>query len=444
MSFQDYVTAVANTAIEFPQLKAAMLAQSIMESGREDTRIAKEHNNHHGMKWRPEMQGYATSVHYKTDSEPTGGADFCKFASKEAEVKGYWHFLTRSPYAGWKDHAQNASSFLAFICPIWCPAGYTAEWKAAHGGLSYHQYVLAKLLPEAEKLLSEAKPDSEAETITKIVLNRKDDGTPVATAYAGDSPRWTHIVGANSFEDFKSWCEQFPNAKLIGVEDTSKSFPKLPDYGVAVEPQKPEPTDKLPLIVPFAKQYKCNMKNQGKYPKGFPEGMIVHFTAGRGTAEGMLDYCVSKGYTVTLAIDKTGNIVQATPLNVWGYHCATFHQETHIGVEIVNAGRLEKKADGTFWSWFGTQIPKENVRYIADTAEQIAGYYEEYTPEQEAALIKLILWLRDGGKGIFKLDNVIGHDEACARSSRGRGAKNDPGGALSMLMPKFREFLRSK
>lgn len=239
MSFKDYVDAVAKTAIEFPQLKAAMLAQSIMESGRQDTELAKQHNNFHGMKFRPEMQGFATKVYYKTDSEPTGGADFCKFESKEAEVKGYWHFLTRSPYAGWKDHAQNASSFLAFICPIWCPAGYTAEWKNAHGGLSYHQYVLAKLLPEAEQLLNAASPDSEAETITKIMLNRKDDGTPVATAYAGDTARWTRVFADSSLLAFNEWVEHFPNAKLISVADTTKAFPKLPDYGVEPVPEKP-------------------------------------------------------------------------------------------------------------------------------------------------------------------------------------------------------------
>lgn len=444
MSFQDHVKAVATVPVEFTHLRAAMLAQSIMESGREDTELSKQHNNSWGMKWRPEMQGYATSVYYKTDSEPTGGADFCKFESKEAGVKGYWQFLTRSPYVGWRNHVKDAADFLGFICPIWCPAGYTDSWKAKHGWLSYHEYVLKNLLPEAEKLLSEI-PVSDAETIVKIEFNRKDDGTPVAIAFNKTDAKFVHVV--KDWADLIAWSKNFPNLSLVAVQDTSLNIPKLPDVGEVAKPVEPKPTDgKLPLWASFAKRYDNGMKVKGPYPEKFPRGMIVHFSAGRGSGEGMLDYCVEQGYTVHFAIDKKGNIIQSAPLDSWGNHCGTSHQETHVGVEIINAGRLTKKTDGTFWSWFGTEIPKDNVRWVdyPESAEQIDGYYEKYTPEQEAALVKLILWLRDNGKGIFKLDNVIGHDEACCRSPRGKGAKNDPSGALSMSMPEFRAFLKSK
>jgi hypothetical protein len=398
-----------------------------------------------GQHYHDFMSGYAAGVEYNACD---GVGIYAKFANFENVTKSYFAWFDHwEHYGSWRLKAREGGlQFLKHIGPHYCPPGFTEAWKKAHGGLDYADYIGTNLLGEAKSLLSSYdKPDSEAETITKIVLNRKDDGTPVATAYAGDTPRWTHIVQANSFEDFKTWCGQFPNAKLIGIEDTTKAFPKLPDYGVVdpLPPEKPKPDGKLPLTIPFAKQYACGMKVQGKYPKKFPEGLIVHFTAGRGKAEDMLDYCVSKGYTLA-AIDKAGNIVQSATLDSWGYHCGTFHQETHIGIEIVNAGRLTKKADGTFWSWFDTEIPKENVRFMAGTAEQIEGYYEKYTEAQEAALVKLCLWLRDVGLGIFKIDNVIGHDEACCRSSRGRGAKNDPGAALSMSMPKFREFLKSK
>jgi N-acetyl-anhydromuramyl-L-alanine amidase AmpD len=429
MSFQDYVTAVANTAIEFPQLKAAMLAQAIMESGREDTQIAKEHNNHHGMKWRAEMQGYATSVYYKTGSEPTGGADFCKFENKEAEVKGYWHFLNRSPYAGWKDHAQNASSFLAFICPIWCPAGYTAEWKAAHGGLSYHQYVLAKLLPEAEKLLSEAKPDSEAETITKIMLNRKDDGTPVATAYAGDVARWTHIVEAGSFNDFCEWCQQFVNIGIIGVEDTTKAFPKLPDYGVT----DPLPPEEKTEWIPFAKIASKSMKT---VEKRWPKYLIIHWTAGEPSQSGEdgIASGVKSGYTY-LFLPRDGQIWQGAPTHAGGYHAGNASVSSYdcLGVEVANAGKVEKIGE-LFVPWFAKGehgainkarcIPAGQVIYDADGPEDdgsFEGYYQKYTEAQVKSLTKLALYCVQ----VLGIDaaNIRGHDEIATP----HGRKVDPG-----------------
>ncbi|HLO46806.1 MAG TPA: N-acetylmuramoyl-L-alanine amidase [Kamptonema sp.] len=153
MSWQEFIDAVARTEIEFPHLASACLAQAILESGRETTDLAKLHNNHHGMKWRDEMREFAIPIYYQTDSEPTGGADFCKFARKVDAVRGYWRFLGRSPYNGWRDHTNSPAEFLAFIGPIWCPPGYTDNWKAQHGGLNYHEYIMEKLYPEAVELL---------------------------------------------------------------------------------------------------------------------------------------------------------------------------------------------------------------------------------------------------------------------------------------------------
>ncbi|WP_449420148.1 N-acetylmuramoyl-L-alanine amidase [Phormidium nigroviride] len=153
MSWQEFIDAVARTEIEFPHLASACLAQAILESGRETTDLAKLHNNHHGMKWRDEMREFAIPIYYQTDSEPTGGADFCKFASKVDAVRGYWRFLGRSPYNGWRDHTNSPAEFLAFIGQIWCPPGYTDNWKAQHGGLNYHEYIMEKLYPEAVELL---------------------------------------------------------------------------------------------------------------------------------------------------------------------------------------------------------------------------------------------------------------------------------------------------
>jgi N-acetylmuramoyl-L-alanine amidase len=91
-----------------------------------------------GLKWRDEMQGFATPVTY----EAHDGTDrYCKFASIETFIPGYWHFLERAPYRGWRDHAASGVDFMDFIGPIYTP---TAGYAAAVEGL----------IPEAEALLA--------------------------------------------------------------------------------------------------------------------------------------------------------------------------------------------------------------------------------------------------------------------------------------------------
>jgi hypothetical protein len=274
--------------------------------------------------------------------------------------------------------------------------------------------------------------------VTWFEMNRTNNGTPMVTAYAGSDPVYTHTV--TTIQDLTEWCKNFPNAHNITVANTSKNVPLCYDFnGLKYKDDTASQEGKFPLWIPFAVKHPCGMKVQGKYPEGFPRGLVVHFTAGHGTAKSTQEYCAGKGFTL-MSMDKDGTIVQSVPLDSWGYHSGTVHHEICVGLEIVCAGKLSQKPDGTFWSWFGTEIPKENVRFMKGTDEQIEGYYEKYTPAQEASLIKLCKWLKENGQGVFTYDNVVGHDESCSRAGR-KGNKNDPGGALSMGMPEFRKLL---
>jgi hypothetical protein len=133
----DLVSLYRTSAIEFPQLRAVSLAQWILESdwGRSD--LAGLHNNFAGMKWRVEMAPYATKVKYKAHD---GEDYYCHFHDHANFVAGYWAFMDRSPYVGWRKHAEDGEQFIKFIGPIW------AEDK------NYVKKVL-KLIPKAEDLL---------------------------------------------------------------------------------------------------------------------------------------------------------------------------------------------------------------------------------------------------------------------------------------------------
>lgn len=113
MSFDQFVQALSAAGIEFEHLKVAQLAQAILESGRGSSDLFKQYNNPYGMKYRPEMAGTATSVTY-TDS--AGETDrYCHFPDYQAAVAGYWKFIGRAPYEGWRLAAATAAEYIRFI-----------------------------------------------------------------------------------------------------------------------------------------------------------------------------------------------------------------------------------------------------------------------------------------------------------------------------------------
>jgi N-acetylmuramoyl-L-alanine amidase len=134
--------------IRHPKLREVTLAQWLLESGRGTSGLATLHYNFGGLKWRPEMVGYATKIKY----EAHDGVDFyCKFATLEGFVNGYWRFLDRAPYSGWEDHASSGEEFIRFIGPIYTP---TAD---------YADRVLA-LVPEAKEILHGVSVPTPAES----------------------------------------------------------------------------------------------------------------------------------------------------------------------------------------------------------------------------------------------------------------------------------------
>jgi N-acetylmuramoyl-L-alanine amidase len=126
--------------IRHPKLKEVTLAQWMLESGRATSKLAKEHYNFGGLKWRPEMAPYATRISYEAHD---GVNHYCKFATVESFINGYWAFMNRAPYSGWEEHTSSGEDYINFIGPIYTPsAGYANK-------------VLA-IVPEAKALLDNA------------------------------------------------------------------------------------------------------------------------------------------------------------------------------------------------------------------------------------------------------------------------------------------------
>ncbi|MDR2905054.1 MAG: glucosaminidase domain-containing protein [Helicobacteraceae bacterium] len=143
-SFIRLAKSYANSPIEFEQLKAVTLAMMLLESGRGNSDLARKHNNFGGLKYRPELSKFAGKVYYGASD---GYDYYCRFGSPEDFIEGFWLFLDRHPYKGWRKRAFSERAFLEFIAPIYCP--FNKEYVT----------LVMNLVPEAKTLLAEHKDD---------------------------------------------------------------------------------------------------------------------------------------------------------------------------------------------------------------------------------------------------------------------------------------------
>lgn len=269
------------------------------------------------------------------------------------------------------------------------------------------------------------------------------------------------------------------SSSLLGEalpEDVKPPEPPRPD----VKPPEPPPpinesvptaSTKGALWYPKANILKDVKKSaKGNYANRYPQGLVVHFTAGnydRGQ-KNAIDSIKSSPYFY-LAMGRDGQVVQANPLNEWGYHCGdsawiidgkkvTGLSNRLVGLEICNPGRLEL-INGKYYTWFDVKrdpetkkiislknpIDPKDVRIIKKDDDNIqAGNYLPYSKEQEQGLIEFCLWLKLNNPEVFSFDYVLGHDEISGKKGIGYNRKNDPGGALSMNMTQFRELLKKE
>jgi len=177
-----------------------------------------------------------------------------------------------------------------------------------------------------------------------------------------------------------------------------------------------------------------------------PKGLIVHYHSGhadnRLNSPSVMEYNAKRFYYHCLEEDGTlyspkvldNDGKKITSFYTHGAHCGTKHHRDHIGLEIINSGKLREE-DGKYLTWFDKEIPGERVRLSHEKHNVKKGFYEMFTKEQEKALIGLCLYLKEHYPN-FSFDNVKGHDEVAP------GYKQDPGGSLSLTMPEFRKLLK--
>lgn len=226
--------------------------------------------------------------------------------------------------------------------------------------------------------------------------------------------------------------------------ETKVDIPKADEKPpVVVIPSEPAKIGEKLMWYPKAKIVK-GMRAAGNYQHGYPQGAVVHFTAGRDESEqaalDSLNWGAGEGYAF-FVIGPTGQVYQSIPLNQWNSHCGqsswpglgTKLSNKLVGIEIANAGLL----DSNNKAWFGKVYSSDQVRTVSKADYGVSGKFKKYTKEQEIALFELLKWLHDNNPEVFNYDYVLGHMEVAP------DRKTDPGGSLSVNMKTLRQALKS-
>lgn len=190
-------------------------------------------------------------------------------------------------------------------------------------------------------------------------------------------------------------------------------------------------------------------------------GAVVHFTAGRrGKPENTIAWANNTkdkdtAFTFCL-IDADGTFYQTHDFDEWGWHAGpSSHPKLKgnlskqlIGIEIAAAGLLSdvkvvaSQAPGypigvcmvSGKAWFDKTPQAYAARYNNGAFGETTGWYEAFTPDQEASLVHFLMWAKANLKK-FSFDYVVAHEQISPKR------KQDPGAALSMPIHMFREFL---
>lgn len=247
--FRELAEAYRSFDTEFPQLRAVTVAQWILESGYGHSRLATDHFNFGGLKWRSEMEGYAEPVDYHAHD---GEDRYCKFASPEAFIVGYWRFMERAPYEGWRDHADDGERFIRFVGPTYTPTALYAETviglipkaTALLGDVGAEDApklpgTTAPMKPPIEFLQSPNRSSRNGAAIKRIIMHyttsRNADGT-ISWFKNPASQRSAHYLIARSGKIYqmvsdneKAWHAKTANRDSIGIEHSAAPGDALTD-----------------------------------------------------------------------------------------------------------------------------------------------------------------------------------------------------------------------
>jgi N-acetylmuramoyl-L-alanine amidase len=169
--------------------------------------------------------------------------------------------------------------------------------------------------------------------------------------------------------------------------------------------------------------------NTGDIFQSPPDTIILHYTAAGSSASAIQTFMTpSSKASAHLIVGRKGEIIQMVPFDTIAWHAGASQHEDRtglnkfsIGIEIDNAGLLEKRGD-KYLSWFGRAYPENEVAFAVHRNEFTPKYWHEYTEIQIELVEKICYLLMDK----LPVKYILGHEEISP------GRKIDPGPAFPL------------
>lgn len=170
-------------------------------------------------------------------------------------------------------------------------------------------------------------------------------------------------------------------------------------------------------------------KTSGKFPEGLPDTIVIHFTAGRD-AKSSVRTLTDPGVRASahLVVGRDNTITQMVPFDTIAWHAGksswggrTGFNKYSIGIEIDNAGRLDRQGD-EYLSWFKKPYKPEEVFEGIHRNEKEKSFWHRYTEQQIELVEEVVRLLAD----TYQVRHILGHEEISP------GRKTDPGPAFPL------------
>lgn len=176
-------------------------------------------------------------------------------------------------------------------------------------------------------------------------------------------------------------------------------------------------------------KYIASPNHRGKFKKGLPDSIVIHFTAGASFASSVQSLCdpVSKA-SAHVVIGRKGEVSQLIPFDTIAWHAGkselngrSGYNHYSIGIELDNAGLLQKQGE-KFTSWFGRSYHESEVVKAKHRNESATKYWHAFTEMQINCCIELCKALLV----TYNIKEIVGHEEISP------GRKIDPGPAFPL------------
>lgn len=169
--------------------------------------------------------------------------------------------------------------------------------------------------------------------------------------------------------------------------------------------------------------------HSGTFANELPDTLVIHYTAG-GSLESSVSWLKNPRANASahVVVGRSGEMVQLVPFNIKAWHAGQSKWKGRsglnhysIGIEIDNAGVLEKRADG-YYTFFGKRIDNSQVVLETHKHEQKEKPWEAFTEKQIETMEMLCLTLKEH----YPIGEITGHDDIAP------GRKTDPGPAFPL------------